>query len=123
MDFSQRLKELRLEKKMTQRELAHDLCLSPNIICEWEKARCQPGIETLKNLSQIFECSIDYLIGNADDFGNITIKSEKSNEISPDGKELLNIFNALDPLHRVQVLEYARYFATRSGAKIPKKNA
>ena len=82
MDFSQRLKELRVEKQMTQRELAHALCLSPNIICEWEKSRCQPGIETLKNISQIFECSIDYLVGNADDFGNVTVYQQTDNVAS-----------------------------------------
>lgn len=114
MIFSERLKDLRQEKKLTQKELALYLGLSANSICEWEKGRCEPSIEHLLKLSALFECSIDYLTGNADDFGSIVIKNEKSLELSPKGKEMMEIFNALGAEYQSQVLEYARYFAERS---------
>ena len=123
MELIHNLRELRLEKGLTQRQLAHQLSLSPNIVCEWEKGRCSPSIEALKKLSAIFECSIDFLVGNSDDFGNITINQEKkSAELSPDGQELLEIFNSLEREHRAQILEYARYFAQRAHPQTYKKN-
>jgi transcriptional regulator with XRE-family HTH domain len=123
MDLTHNLRELRIENGFTQRELAQQLNLSPNIICEWEKGRCSPGIEALKKLSSIFECSIDFLVGNSDDLGNIVINTEKQTaELSPDGQELLEIFNSLEREHRAQILEYARYFAQRAHPQIYKRN-
>lgn len=63
MGFPQILKEMRLEKGFTQKQLAQLLNLSSNIVCEWEKGRCEPSIDTLKRLSTLFDCSIDYLVG------------------------------------------------------------
>lgn len=116
MNFSTRLHELRQEKNLTQKELAAYVGLSANSICEWEKGRCQPGIEQLIALSSLFECSIDYLVGTADDFGVINFTKEPA-ELTPDGKELIEIFNALEKEYRAQILEYARYFAQRRGIK------
>ena len=42
--------------------------LSKNSICEYEKGRSEPNIDTLVKLSEIFDCSIDYLVGKTDDF-------------------------------------------------------
>ena len=67
MNYSNRIKELRLEKGMTQKELAGLLDLTPNSICEWEKGRSSPNIDLLIKLSEIFEVSIDYIIGLEDD--------------------------------------------------------
>lgn len=64
MGFSQILKEMRLEKGFTQKQLAQKLNLSSNIVCEWEKGRCEPSIDTLKKLSLLFECSIDHLVND-----------------------------------------------------------
>ena len=96
MGFCHRLKELRIEKNLTQKELASYLSLSPNSICEWEKGRCEPGIEQLKKLSALFECSIDFLTENADDFGNVVINGESSALTSKE-KKLLEDFRALSP--------------------------
>lgn len=67
MNYSRRIKELRLEKGMTQKELASLLNLTANSICEWEKGRSSPNIELLIKLSEIFEVSIDYILGLEDD--------------------------------------------------------
>ena len=118
-----RLIELREERKLTQSDIANAIKTSRTNIGRWEKGLNEPSSSQIVKLADFFQVSADYLLEREDDFGNVTIKSERSNELPPDSKELLNIFNALDPLHRVQVLEYARYFAMRSGVKIPKKNA
>ena len=105
-----RLKELRIEKGCTQKELADAVKTTADSIYSWEKGRSQPSIETLAKLADFFGCSIDYLAGREDDFGVIQTPSE----YSPKAQELLGIFEKLDPLHQTQVLEYARYFGARS---------
>ena len=112
-----RIKELRLSAGLTQNDIAQKLGLNQTAIGKYEREQLEPSLETLKELSILFDCSIDYLVGHTDDFGNV-IKKETAQAISSqDGKELLDIYTALSPELRVQVLEYARYFADRSGIK------
>ena len=118
--FCTRLKELRTEHNLTQKALATHLGLSSNCICEWEKGRAEPSLEALKKLSTLFCCSIDYIVGNSDELGVISINS-KTAELSPDGKELLDIYNALDVDYKVQILEYARYFHERATSQKKRK--
>ncbi|MBQ4546110.1 MAG: helix-turn-helix transcriptional regulator [Oscillospiraceae bacterium] len=61
-----RLKNLREEYGMTQQELADKLFLTQKTINSYERGRTQPNMETLCKLSDIFDTSIDYLLGNTD---------------------------------------------------------
>lgn len=111
-----RIKELRLQYGLTQYELAFKLGLNQTAIGKYERGQLEPSIETLKKISTIFECSIDYLIGFSDDFGTITIKNEKNAQaISQNGQELLDIFNGVEREYQIQILEYARYIGQRRG--------
>ena len=73
--FAERLKELRKTHSLSQKALASHLDLSPSSICEWENLRSEPNIESLSKMSDLFECSIDYLVGREDDLGNIVVQS------------------------------------------------
>ena len=42
-------------------------------------------------------------------------------QLSADEQELLKIYQSLSPAHRSQILEYARYFAEKSGAATRRK--
>ena len=96
MYFCERLREMRQEKGLTQRKLAGLLNMSKNMICEYEKGRAEPNLETLIKLSKILDCSIDYLIGNSDYLGNIITKSDFSEE----EKRLLSSFEQLPAEHQ-----------------------
>ena len=114
-----RLKELRLDKGLKQSELANILMTTQATIGKYERGDLEPNLDFLKKLADFFEVSTDYLLGRSDDFGIISLKNETP-ALSTKAQELVDIFNALDPMHQVQVLEYARYFAERSGKKIKK---
>jgi transcriptional regulator with XRE-family HTH domain len=64
--FCQRLKELRLDKKLRQADLAKVLSIAPNTISSWERANSAPNIEDLAFLAKFFEVSTDYLLGLED---------------------------------------------------------
>ena len=57
------LKELRKSANLTQKELAKKLGYEQTIVSMWEKGTREPNIETLIDLSKIFNCSIDEMLG------------------------------------------------------------
>ena len=64
-EFPKILKELRLEKELTQLQLAIKLGFkSDAIINRWEKGTRRPDIDNLRLLSKFFGVTIDDLIGN-----------------------------------------------------------
>lgn len=68
MNISQRIKDLRYSKRLTQKDLAKLLNVKPTTVSGWELGRNEPSIDTLNNLSKIFDVSVDYLTGKSDTF-------------------------------------------------------
>ncbi len=64
--FCERLKSLRIEKKLSQPELAKLVGVSNGMISFWENEVNEPTISNLIKLCQIFEVSADYLLGLED---------------------------------------------------------
>lgn len=64
--FKERLKELRLENRLSQQELGAIVNMSKMAISHWECGHSEPSIAQLIILSQHFEVSIDYLVGKVD---------------------------------------------------------
>jgi len=61
-----RIKILREEFKMTQQDLADKLEGSKSVIGLYENETRKPSLEVLIRLSEIFNCSIDYILGKSD---------------------------------------------------------
>lgn len=67
--FAERLKELRLEKNLSQYQLARELnCeITHSAISLWELKQRSPNLEALIILATYFNVSLDYLVGMIDD--------------------------------------------------------
>lgn len=63
LDFSQRLKELRVNSKLTQTELADYLGVTYAAIQKYEAGQGKPRAKNLEKLAQIFDVSVSYLLG------------------------------------------------------------
>lgn len=61
-----RIKLLRDEFNMTQQELADKLHGAKSTIAMYESESRKPSLEVLIKLSEIFDCSIDYILGKSD---------------------------------------------------------
>ena len=61
-----RIKKLREENDITQEDLAQKLEMSKGIISLYEKEIRKPSLEVLIKLSEIFNCSIDYILCKSD---------------------------------------------------------
>jgi len=57
-----KIKELRINKELTQTELGLLLKVKKQTISKWELGINIPSIYDLITLSDIFQCSIDYIV-------------------------------------------------------------
>ena len=67
MKFNERLKEIRRDSGLIQKDVYTLLQVSPNCYASWEQGRTQPDIESIKKLCRIFDVSADYLLGLEDE--------------------------------------------------------
>ena len=81
-----RLFELRTEKELSQRAIAQIMSVSQGTYNNWENGKTQPSIEQIIVLARYFGVTVDYLVGNTDDYE----VSVNSNEISAENREILN---------------------------------
>ncbi len=58
------LKEIRLQKGMTQRQLAEQLGCAPSVYSRYETGDREPSIEMLRQLSRCLGVSVDAIVGN-----------------------------------------------------------
>lgn len=65
--FSVRLKSLRQSKNLTQPAVADAIGLKKQTINELEHARINPSVPTLIALADLFDVSLDYLVGRSDE--------------------------------------------------------
>ena len=121
MTFSETSRALRKEKGLSQVQLAEALKVSKACISMIEIGKNEPTANTLLKYADFFQCTTDYLLGREDDFGNVVVQTEKPAPLPQDEQEILQIYQSLSPAHRSQVLEYARYFAEKSGAATRRK--
>ena len=61
--FNNRIKELREEKGLSQKELANKTGIKQANISRWEAELVVPNIIDIWTLAEFFDCSIDYLVG------------------------------------------------------------
>lgn len=64
MTLGQRLQKARKESGLSQEELAEQLGVSRQAVSKWENDSGYPEMEKMIRLSQIYQVSLDYLVGN-----------------------------------------------------------
>lgn len=63
MDIKKRLRDIREDNDMTQRQLAALIGVPPQRVSEWEKGTYLPRLDILCKLANIYGVSLDYLAG------------------------------------------------------------
>ena len=87
MPFSEKIRQLRNEKKFTQEKLGDLVGVHTVHIGKYETGKSSPSADTLKKLAEVFEVSIDYLM--FDDAKNMA-------SIKITDKKLLNLFEEIN---------------------------
>lgn len=94
-----RIKELRKKHHMSQIRLSIELEVSQEAVSAYENGKCYPAFQSLLKLSEIFNSSIDYIMG-------LTDTNTKPFDISENENALLNNFKKLDEIRQEKALSY-----------------
>lgn len=73
-----KLRNLRREHKVSQKELAEILGISQQTVASWETGRTEPSNEFLRDIADVFNVSVDSLLGRE----NLTLSSIPQEETS-----------------------------------------
>lgn len=78
-----RLKELRRERKLRQKDLASRLHISQSAISDYEKQKRVIDLKTAEMLADYFGVSLDYFAGRSKyrNPGSVTLKMQKYDEL------------------------------------------
>lgn len=109
--IAQRLKQLREEKRLTQKELAFELSIGSKTISDYERESSSPDNDTLMIIAKFFNVSADYLLGLSDERTPPTTKEKLS------GVQLA-LFNQTENLSEEQmkdVLKYIEFLKAKEG--------
>ena len=75
--FSERFKELRKSRKLSQQELADFLGISKSSVNMYERGEREPGLETIENIADFFNVDMDYLLGKTTIANQLLAPSDK----------------------------------------------
>jgi len=118
MTLGERIKQLRKENGMTQVDMAQKLGVTKGTVSTWETDSRVPGFETLNQMCDMFQRSLDYLMGRSDDSTPPILTSEEQaelalNQVAEDLREYVLKYCRLDQYGREAVesiirAEYSR---------------
>ena len=58
-----RIREVRTAHKLSQKELAQKLAVTQSTLSNWERNMFDPDIKALRQMSELFTVTVDYLLG------------------------------------------------------------
>lgn len=90
-----RIKEYRVAAGLKQSELAKALCTKQATVSGWEVGRREPDFEMLMKMADLFNCTIDDLLGR-----------EKTPTVDTDGERTMLDITALSPENRDRLEDY-----------------
>ncbi len=107
--FKDRVKALRLENNLSQSALAEKIKSSQKIIDYWEKGSSEPKASFITALADTFGCTSDFLLGREDDFGNVNIDSD----LTEDEKLLVHAYRKSEGEDKTAFIGFAKYLADK----------
>ncbi len=104
MEFKDRLKMLRKERRLTQVKLGEMLNYGYTAIANYESGRNQPSIPDLKKIASIFNVSMDYLLG-VNDIRHPYVIDDETAEFN----EFRRYYALLNEESKEELMGYMRY--------------
>ncbi len=76
-----KLKEYRQKYNLSQKELSTKIGIPPTTLFSYETGKCDPGVNTLIKLADIYHITIDELVGRPTNLINKMVLSERERSI------------------------------------------
>jgi transcriptional regulator with XRE-family HTH domain len=111
MTFGEKIKKLRIDKGLTQDELAEKIFVTRTAVSKWESDRGYPNIDSLKALAGFFSVTVDDLLSSNE---VLTIAEEDNKR--KEKRFLDMIYGLLDLC--MSMLLFLPFFAEKAGADI-----
>lgn len=116
--LGQKLKELREKSGKTQEEMAKLLNLGRVSYTQYENDKRIPTLDTLKRLSEIFNVTSDYLLGQEKDNYYLdpeTARLAQELHDNPEYKAMFDATRGLSPEAVKEVMNFIRYQKAKEG--------
>ena len=107
-----RIKEGREAKKLSQKELAEHIDVTPSAVNQYEKGEKTPLAETLLKLAKVLDVSTDYLLG---------VSPEKDIFMDKDISMAFRDFKGLTPGDRANIIDNIAFLKEKAKRKGGKK--
>ena len=94
MNLAGKITELRKEKGWSQSELAKQIQVSREIVGRYERGDAVPSIDIAKRMADVFEVSLDYLVGATEKQVNKEMlnRIEAVDKMKPEEKKMIYAF-------------------------------
>lgn len=89
MTLGEKLKLLRSRRGWTQDQAAQQLGVTAQVVSNYERDYRSPDTEGLKHIAKVFNCSLDWLLGNSDD-PDVSDPITELFEQSPQAKRIIH---------------------------------
>lgn len=113
--FSQRLKELRGNKGISQKELSSVLFVSQQTVAKWETDKTTPNPDMLVKISNYFNITTDYLLNYENEQKKVrSSEDERTLELLaeyPEVGTIVDIMAKLPLSAQKELAEYAKFRA------------
>jgi transcriptional regulator with XRE-family HTH domain len=101
-----RIKMLREEKNMTQIRLSIELNVSQETVSAYEMGKHYPSVKTLLRMSEIFDASMDYILGVSPVRNAVSEKNLPNDEI-----KIIQLLRKLSKAKQEKVFSYMQGLA------------
>lgn len=102
--IGERIRDKRIENKMSMQELADAIGKSKGNISGYEKNTFEPSAQTIINISKLFKVSTDWLL-TGEEYQNWNGNDCAQNELSNKEADLVNMYRALDERDKEDAFE------------------
>ena len=120
--FGRKLKKLRLEHGISQKDLADELGISRSCLANYENGKRQPDNDMLIRIADRFHVLIDYLVDRTE-YRNLSLSLQELDECNRIKLKFLNRGSTLDLSDldlegKMAVYQYYNYIETATQAKL-----
>lgn len=99
-----RIREVRLQSGISQKELATAIGVAPNTLSQYESGKRAPDFDTMGRISDYLHVSVDYLLG----LGREKPIPEDEDGLNAEQSELVRLYEAAPPALRAAALAVLR---------------
>ena len=110
------LRKIRVEKGVTQEELARSIGVVRSTICQYEKGKRQIDPATMLKLADYFNVSVDYLLGREE--RNDLIKRPAYDITDQKLVDFMKLYEVMTEIQKAQVLGYVIGLLENAGVNV-----